>query len=374
MMAKTKKTPLAPAPTQVTTAAKWPNKTKKFLTDIRAALDIFDDEISSLGDCHSIAYKTFILSYRSTFANIWPKIKAADVKIVLQSVEDKELDELCRMSQIMSSDSSKPALIKENRAVPTMDNILGSMVNRLLDQKLSDKETCSLISTIFPDLAEAHKPYSSAARGIADIATLIAPEQLTLVLAAAVPPTLQLVLPPGVVSPLSTPPPPPKTATTAVGRLEMMKYCKTKILPKSTDEVFQKCEERTPVRVLAAAIFCTLEKHQFDETTPRAEVANSFGITAAQLHKAITGVDYQSGPHVYKRKWKATDTASTGAKIQKTESAPSAGPSTSTQGQEKQKIDELSEESETDPTAEAIPSADTLSSGSSDSLPDVPIK
>ena len=52
-----------------------------------------------------------------------------------------------------------------------------------------------------------------------------------------------------------------------------------------------------------------------------------------QLH------NYISGPHVYKRKRKATDTASTGTKIQKTESAPSAAPSTSTQGQEKQKID-----------------------------------
>ena len=222
MMAKTKTTPRAPAPTQGTTAAKRSDKTMKFLADIKAALDIFDDEISSLGDCRSTAYETFILSYRSAFAKIWPKITAADVKTVLQSVEDKELDELI-----------------------------------------------SLISTFFSDLAEAHKHYSSAARGIADIATLITPlTQLTLVLAAAVPPTLQLVLPPGVVSPLSTPPPPPKTATTAVGKLEMLKYCKTKILPQSTDEVFKKCEARTPVRVLAAAIFCTLEKHLFDEATP----------------------------------------------------------------------------------------------------------
>ena len=40
----------------------------------------------------------------------------------------------------------------------------------------------------------------------------------------------------------------------------------------------------------------------------------------------------------------------------------------------KQKIDKLSAESETDPTAEAIPSADTLPSESLDSLPDVPFK
>ena len=120
MMAKTKTTPRAPVPTQVTTAAKRPDKIKKFLADISAALDIFEDEISSLGDCRATAYKTFILSYRSAFAHIWPKIKAADVKIVLQSIKDKELNELCHMSQIMSSDSSKPVLIKENHAVPTL--------------------------------------------------------------------------------------------------------------------------------------------------------------------------------------------------------------------------------------------------------------
>ena len=147
-MAKTKTTPQAPAPTQVTTAAKRPNRTKKFLADISAALDIFDDEISSVGDCRATAYETFISSYRTAFAHIWPKIKAADVKIVLQSVKDKELNELRRMSQMMSSDSSKLALIKENRSVPALENILGSMVNRLPDQKLPDKDTCTLIPTI----------------------------------------------------------------------------------------------------------------------------------------------------------------------------------------------------------------------------------
>ena len=162
--------------------------------------------------------------------------------------------------------------------------------------------------------------------------------------------------------------------TTAVGRLEMIKYCKSMILPKAMDEVYQQCDERTPVRVLAAAVFCTLEKHLFDKTMPSTEVANSFGITAAQLHKSVTGIDYQSGPHVYKRKRKTTNTASTNAKMRKTESAPSAVPSTSAQAHEEQQTEELSGESETDPKPDAIPSADTLSSGSSDSLPDVPFK
>ena len=206
-MAKTKTTPRASIPTPVTTATKWPDKTKKFLASIDMALNIFDDQVSSIDNRRETAYKTFAKTYRKAFADIWPKINNASVKILLQSVKDAELDKLCSMSHLMSPEKSQPTLVKENCTVPTLDSILGSLVNRILEQKLPDKETCSLISTIFSDLAEAHKHYANAARGIADIAGLISPEQLTLILAAAVPPTLQLVLPLGQISPLSTPPP-----------------------------------------------------------------------------------------------------------------------------------------------------------------------
>ena len=191
------------------------------------------------------------------------------MKILLESVKDAELDELHRMSHLMSPETSQLTLVKEKRAVPTSDTILGSLVNRIPEQKLPDKETCALISTIFLDLAEAHKHYANTARGIADIAGLISPEQLTLVLAAAVPPTLQLVLPPGQISPLSAPLPSPMTATTAAGRQEMIKYYKNMILPDPSADAFKGCKECTPTRVLAAAIFCVLEKHLFDETTSR---------------------------------------------------------------------------------------------------------
>ena len=117
------------------------------------------------------------------------------------------------------------------------------------------------------------------ARGIADIADLISPEQLTNVLAAVVLPTLQLVLPPGQISPLSTPPPqPPKTATTAASRQEMIKYCKSMILPDPSADVFKKCKERTPTQVLAAAIFCTLEKHFLMKQHPEQKLLPVFAL------------------------------------------------------------------------------------------------
>ena len=144
------------------------------------------------------------------------------------------------------------------------------------------------------------------------------------------------------------------------------------ILLDPSAAIFETCEERTPTRVLATAVFCTLEKHLFDETTPRAEVATSFCITTAQLHKSVTGIDYQSGPHAYKRKRKTTDTASTSTKIQKTDTGPSSAPSTSGETPHKTpRTQKTSCESDADdPKTRAIPSEDTLSSASSNSLYD----
>ena len=240
--------PQARTPTPVTTAATRPAKTKTFLAKIRAALIIFDDQISSLDEGRATVYETFITAYKDTFADIWPKIDGADVTILLQSVKDTELQELRRLSQILCPDKTKPTLVQEKCNIPTLDNILGTLVNRIPEQKLPDKETCSLISTIFSDLAKAHKHYANVAKGLADITGLILPEQLTLILAAAVLPTLQLVLLPGQILPLSTPPPPPPpdTSTTATGQQELIKYCKNKILPDPSAAVFETCEAHTP--------------------------------------------------------------------------------------------------------------------------------
>ena len=207
-----------PSTSSVTTVVKRPAKTKTFLARICTALVIFDNQISSLDKGCTTVYETFITAYKEAFAEIWPKIEGADVTILIQSVKDTEFQELRCLSQILCPNKARPTLMQEKCNVPTLDNILGSLVNRIPEQKLPDKETCSLIADIFLDLAEAHKYYASMAKGLADIAGLVSPKQLTLVLAAAVPPTLQLVLPSGQILPLSTPPPPLETSTTPTGQ------------------------------------------------------------------------------------------------------------------------------------------------------------
>ena len=198
--------PQASTSTPVSKAAKRPTKTQTFLKSLRVALSIFDDEIATLTDVHETAYETFVMAYKAAFTNIWPKIDGADITVILHSVKDTELRQLRRLSEMLCPEKEQPKLVEEQRNVPTLDDILGNLVNRIPEQKLLDKQTCSIISDVFSDLAEAHQYYAATAKGLADIGNLVSPEQLTVVLAAAVPPTLQLVLPPGQVSPLLAPP------------------------------------------------------------------------------------------------------------------------------------------------------------------------
>ena len=225
------------------------------------------------------------------------------------------------------------------------------------NKKPPDKQTCSLISDVFKNLAEAHQHYAAAAENLAEVANLVTPEHLTIILAAAVQPTLQLVLPPGQVSPLFAPLPAPKTSSTLSDHKELIQLCKNNILPDPSHSTFDKFDEHTPTRVLATAVYCTLEKHLFDDTTPRTDMASKFRVTAAQLHKAIMGIDYKSSPHTYKKRRKdAVPDVSTSQ-------TQAARPSTSTKVRKTQKMKETSQEPD-DPN----PAYDTLSSSSSESL------
>ena len=268
-MEKTKTTPRGSSVQPMTAAAKQPDKMQKFLTDIDMALSNFDDQISTMdNNIQEAAYANFSTAYQEAFAMIWPKIADASIATVLKSIKDTQLQEFHCINHLLMPQEGQPTLMKESPAVPTLDNILGSLVSWLPKQPIPDKETCNLISTTFSELAEAHKHYANAATGLADITSLISPEQLTLVLSTAVPPTLQLVLPATQVSPLSAAPPPPTSATTPAGKQEIVNYCKSMILPDPEADCLKKYEKHTPTQVLTAAVFYYLEKHIFDDSTP----------------------------------------------------------------------------------------------------------
>ena len=296
----------------ISSAAKRPQKTQKFLDDIKQALDDFDDEVSSFAsEQREVAYHNFATYYRDALTTIWPKATDASIKTVLKSVTDKQLQELRRMASLLKPDQPQSTVVTEKCTVPALEHILGALTSHLPQQNLPSTEVCGLISNIFSDLSTAHGFQAKATQGIAELASLITPEQMTLILAAAIPPTIQIVLPPGSALPLLTPPLPPTTAATEAERQNVIKYCKKNILPDPAANCFDKCDKKAPTRVLAAAIFCTLECKYFDDKTPRAEVAMMFQVTTAQLTKAVTGVDYVSGPHPYTKKRKTSAELST---------------------------------------------------------------
>ena len=199
---------------------------------------------------------------------------------------------------------------------------------------------------MFSQLSTAHTAYSEAAQGLAELATLLMPRHYTLLLMATITPTIQLIVLGQMISPLSTPPPPKQESSMATGRIEILNFTKRKVLPNPDSESLTECDDNSATRVLAAAIYCQLEKHYFDETCSRSDVTALFRCNTSQLSKAITGVDYKSGPHYYKPK-----------KISK------RAAESSTQDPTKQKAPHTAD---ADPKEAVLPE-DTLSSSSSDS-------
>ena len=152
------------------------------------------------------------------------------------------------------------------------------------------------------------------------------------------------------ISPLSKPPPPQPESSTAAGRLEIMRFTKMQVLLDPDSDALGKCDDNSATRVLAAAVYSQLERHYFDETRSRMDVAMLFHCNSSQLAKAITGVDYKSGPHHYKpkkckRKAHSSETDPTKAKTCRKEDIV-----------------------ESDQKESALPEEDTLSSSSGSSI------
>ena len=150
------------------------------MNDIEQAISNFDDEVSSITSKQcEITYKNFATSYWDAFATIWNKANNVGMKTILKSVADKELNELQCMAHLLKPEQPLPTVIKETHKVPALDNILGAMASHLPLQNIPSKEVCELISTVFSNLSEAHKFQAKATRGIADLATLVTPKQMT---------------------------------------------------------------------------------------------------------------------------------------------------------------------------------------------------
>ena len=94
------------------------------------------------------------------------------------------------MRRLLNPNTPQPKVVQEQRKVPELEHILRAMTGRLPEQKLPSSEVCSLIADVFSDLAKVHSAQAQAVKGQAELATTVTPEQMMLILATAVPPTL----------------------------------------------------------------------------------------------------------------------------------------------------------------------------------------
>ena len=314
--------------TTITPRAKYPDKTEKFLTDVKVALETLDDEVGSLSEnTKSEAYKNFLESYKDALIPLWNPARFASVKTVLETVANPQVTDLAVMARRLQPTTPSSTIVKERSLTPDLETVKQALKEKFPDQTLPNKEVCAMIGNVFEKLSTANKAYAEAAELLADLSSLVTPEQYTMLLTATTTPVIQIVVPGQLLSPVSARPPSPAPATTALGRSDIIKKTKLRILPNPNSTAIAACDENSATRVLTATTFSKLEHHYFDETMSRVDVARQFKCNMPQLSKALTGVDYASGPHHYKPKKQATkrtDTSDPNPRPVKTPKVPEA--------------------------------------------------
>ena len=209
------------------------------------------------------------------------------------------------MAQKLELPTPSIRVVKEKRDVPTLETITGLMTAKYPDQNVPNATVCEKIGDNFSKLSEATKAYGEATEALAEVSAKVSPEHNMLLLTAATAPTIQIIVPPMMTSPVIAPPPPSPDATTALRHTAIINVTKLKVLPNPDSPCFAECDNNTPMRVLAAAIYAMLEKKFFDTMHSRMELTTAFKCNVSQLSKALTGIEYHSGTHHYKPKPKS---------------------------------------------------------------------
>ena len=334
--------------------AQHPERTQKFVSVVAEALEVFEDNIGSLEEnIQAGTYETFINSYKDALSCIWSPAAAADTKMILRTITDKQLTSLKEMATRLEPQPPTAKVSQEKRKIPDLEILTSMLKDRCPNQEVPNTDVCKQISDVFFKLAEAHKAYGEAAQGLAELASSVTPEQYTMLLVASAMPTIQVVVPGQLIGPLSPPQIHQTETSTAIGHDELIKYTKYRILPDPYSSELSEASENLATRVLAAAVFLKIEKLYFDDITSRMDASRLFHCKVSQLTKVITGIEYKSGPHHYvPKKQRKTATA-------KRKEEPEPEPSAT----KKQKQSSTSSVEQDEP----IPSPDTLQTNSSSS-------
>ena len=98
--------------TKVTPRARHPDQTQQFLDAIQTALDMFEDEISSLmEEIHGKAYRNYVTAYREALVPIWNLAHFASIRTVMETVADKNMKEITTMAAHLKPTSPRSKVL-----------------------------------------------------------------------------------------------------------------------------------------------------------------------------------------------------------------------------------------------------------------------
>ena len=206
------------AKTKITPRTKHPDRTQKFIKAIQDALEVFKDQVGSLTEeIRSNTYKNFLEAYHNTLTPVWNLAHFTNIETILATITNPQMTELAVMAQQLKPAPASSTIVKEKRKVPDLETISTTLKNKFPSQSLPDSEVCEKIGEVFSKLSKANKAYAEAAEGLADLSTLVTPEQYTMLLTTATTPAIQIVVPGKLIASFATPPLPPQLVTTALG-------------------------------------------------------------------------------------------------------------------------------------------------------------
>ena len=204
--------------TKITPRAKHPDRTQKFITVVQEALEAFEDHVGSLTeDIRSNAYKNFLEVYHHALTPVWNLAHFANIETILATIVNPQMTNLAVMAQWLKPAPASSSIVQEKREIPDLETISTTLKDKFPSQSLPDSEICEKIGKVFAKPSKANKAYAEAAEGLADLSTLVTPEQYTMLLNAATTPAIQIVVPGKLITPLTDPPPPQPLVTTALG-------------------------------------------------------------------------------------------------------------------------------------------------------------
>ena len=146
------------------------------------------------------AYRTLLEAYCTTLVPIWNLARFADIEMVLRTIADKQMAELTIMSKRLTPPPNTSKVTKEARKVLDLETITKALKDKHPSESLPNIKICAKIRDVFSKLAAAHKAYGKAADNITELSTELNPPHYTMMLMAAVMPTIQVVIPGNLVS------------------------------------------------------------------------------------------------------------------------------------------------------------------------------